>query len=139
MPTTYQDPIFVATNDLSNQPIVNGTFYIDLVSDEIYTDFNGVRHKHTSKSEITTLNTNIAGIPIVQQPFTADYNDSTTFTLPKIPDVIMEIWVYQADPENTWFLQIGDWSNTVGSKDVTINKPTLSSGMKVRINYTSKE
>lgn len=74
----------------------------------------------------------------VQQPFIKSYDDngnSSVFTLPKTPTVIMNVYVLSASEFH--LLQDDDFS--VVGNTVTVTNPTMTTGNKIKVLYTAKE
>ncbi len=96
-------------------------------------------------SRLSSLEASSSSQSIVQPSFrmTVTANSgSNVFELPKTPDVIFDVWILEFDESGE--TQVGMFyllpSNySISSKSVTINNPTLTDRMQIKINYTSKE
>jgi hypothetical protein len=73
-------------------------------------------------------------VPTYQQPFVADYSGSQTFTLPKTPVIVGNVWVLPAGGGLN-MLQTADYS--ISGADITISSPTLVTGDKIKVEYTA--
>ncbi len=87
------------------------------------------------KIDVDTL---IANIATVQQPFIKAYKDngnSNVFTLPKLPIAVTDIWVLDGGTSMS-YLRVGNYS--ISGQDVTITSPAMTDTSVVKIIYTSK-
>lgn len=75
-------------------------------------------------------------VGIMQPPFIEDYSGSNSFVLPKTPDIIMDVMILSGT-STFYYLQDGDYS--LAGKTIRINNPVMTTGMRLKVNYVSKE
>lgn len=81
----------------------------------------------------------IPSVSVPQPSFIKSYlenNESNVFTLPKLPDLIWDVYVLEGD-DAFYYLRNTEYS--VSGDNITIITPTMTDTMAVKINYTSKE
>lgn len=82
------------------------------------------------------VNEMIGQLHTIQQPEIFVYDDYNTnvFTLSKTPGYIINVYVTDVDSK-FWMLQDADYS--ISGNNLTINNPSLVSGMRIKVIYTN--
>ncbi len=106
------------------------------LSAEDFTTDEKVKLASLENYDDSDLQVKINGLAIIQPPELFNYDDtqSNTFELLKIPLFILQILVLDGT-QIFYYLQDSDYNLT--GKTLVINSPTLSAGMKVKVQYAA--